>query len=43
MICNGQKRTISASNELGVLQIISESDTEWSASENVGHIKGSGL
>ena len=33
---NGSKRIISVSGGLGLLQMISESDTRWCANENVG-------
>ena len=41
-IRNGRKRIISTSGELGLLQMILESDTERCVSEDVGP-KGSGL
>ena len=39
-ICNGQKRTISTSSRLGLLQMVSELDIEWCASEDVGPSRG---
>ena len=35
----GGERAISASSGLGLLQMVSEPDTEWCASENVGPSK----
>ena len=40
VICNGPKRTISASGRLALLQIISEPDTRQCASEDVRPLKG---
>ena len=39
-ICNGLKRTISTSGELGLLQMVLEPDTEWCASEDAGLLRG---
>ena len=38
-ICNGSKWTIFASGGLGLLQMVSEPDTEWCASEDVGLLR----
>ena len=35
MICNGLKRTISASGELELLLMVLEPDTEWCANETL--------
>ena len=40
MICNGSKRTISASGELRLLQMVSEPNTGRCASEDAGPPKG---
>ena len=43
MICNESKQTISVSGGLRLLQMVSESVTEWCANENVGpHISWRG-
>ena len=39
-IRNGPKWTISASGELGLLQVVLEPDTGWCASKNVGLLRG---
>ena len=40
MICNGSKRTISASGGLGTLQMVSEPDTGRCANEDTGLSRG---
>ena len=40
MICNGPKRTISASGGLGMLQMVLELDTERCASEDASSQRG---
>ena len=40
MICNGSKRTIFASSELELLQMVLEFDTGWCASEDARLLRG---
>ena len=39
-IHNGRKQTISVSGGIGLLQMVSESNTEWCSSEDVGPQRG---
>ena len=40
MICNGLKQTISANRSLGLLQMVSEPDTEQCASKDARPLRG---